>query len=72
MLGNGVNADMGLAQSLFYGARAIKTVGRGNYSAQQLLADGCDSYKEDGRDCYMLPNNDDAQISMDTICIEPR
>jgi len=37
----------------------METVERGYYTATALLQDGYDSYKENGRDCYMLPNNDE-------------
>lgn len=48
----------------------VRTVPRGEYTGQQLLADGCDSYEENGRDCYMLPDNEDRQILMNTMYIE--
>jgi hypothetical protein len=39
-------------------------------SRQDLLTNGCDSYDEIGRDCYMLPDNHDNQVDVDTIRIE--
>mmetsp|Transcript_98247 Transcript_98247/g.174095 ORF Transcript_98247/g.174095 Transcript_98247/m.174095 type:complete len:277 (-) Transcript_98247:526-1356(-) len=48
----------------------IKTVFRGPHTAQELLRDGCESFKEYGRDCFMIPNNDNNQICMDSIVIE--
>jgi len=44
-----------------------KRVPKGHYTGQQLLADGCDSYEEVGRDCFMLPDNQNGQINMDEV-----
>jgi len=46
-----------------------KTVDRGHHDEQELLASGFNSFKESGRDCYMLPNNNAHRIRMDTVHI---
>lgn len=48
----------------------MQCVGRGWYTLAHLLDEGIDSLKEEGRDCYMLPNNDSQQICMQSIKIE--
>jgi len=48
----------------------IKTVDRGYHTAQELMRDGCESFKEYRRDCFMIPNNANNQICMDSIVIE--
>lgn len=40
----------------------IKVVPQRTCTAEELLIDGCDCFKEDRRDCIMLPNMDKQQI----------
>mmetsp|Transcript_53265 Transcript_53265/g.155158 ORF Transcript_53265/g.155158 Transcript_53265/m.155158 type:complete len:260 (-) Transcript_53265:215-994(-) len=49
----------------------LKTVDRGIHTRQELSADGYDSFKEDERDCYMLPDDFSHQIDMGSVYIEP-
>jgi len=41
---------------------SVKNVRQSTCTADELLNDGCDSFKEIGRDCIMLPNMDKQQI----------
>ena len=48
----------------------VKNVGKVTHcTVQDLLVDGCDSFKDLGRDCIMLPNMDKAQIDIDNMHI---
>lgn len=47
----------------------VMQVDRGHHTGMALRAANYDSYEEIGRDCFMLPDNADGQIDMDSLYV---